>query len=865
VSVLDARATARKSVESVFDIAEADGVALYWWDDRQRVLTPLAHAGPLLEEKELPVIHPGQGLIGAAFLEHRSILLDEEYADSPYMTAWARDYGVRSEYAVPLLARGRMLGVLSVMYGHARGIDPSVRPAIELSAKGIAATLGVVRPLAEAERSVGESMTLAKLMRDTATHVDVNATCARVIETACRLTGADFGFVGVLEEGGAARSYGAWGLRARKGAGAGSLFVGLPAEDHGRTLVITRLPERPDVARAEFADAMAEGARTMLVAPLGEGAERLGSLVLGWRVDMEPTLRQISLAETLGGRASAVILHARAIERIVSQGHERRSAADLALVFDASLIIRYVSPSYRDVLGWDPSEMIGRRLFDCLLPDDVPKAEQHIMLSRLEHSGRIAAFSYRVRHGDGSTRVLESRGVNRSEDPVIGGWVLYGRDITSVRGLVSANGVADGSLSRLLDREAIEETLHFAAADAHAHRAGLALIIVDLDRFGAILGDVRSEVAEALLREAGDRLRSVLHGGDRIGRLGADELLVIAAHTDETAARERVDKLLHVMAQPFSIDGSEQCFSASIGVALYPTHGLDARTLLRHAGIAARAAKRSRFGSAFYDMESDRSAAARVLAVSALREAIAHGELRLHYQPIFDVRTGQVVQAEALCRWPTAPSGLETPDAFIPLAEHAGLIGSLTQWVIRNAVEQWARWRDIAPASLSINISMEDLSEPDLAERFERIFAETKVDPSRICLELTESALLIDVERSVRTLERLVALGVSFSIDDFGTGYTSLSYLKRFPISELKIDRSFVTNVERDPHDRTIVRSIIDLAHGLGLGVVAEGVESVGALDLLREWGCDRAQGHILAMPMSPEQFAERFFQASLR
>ena len=368
------------------------------------------------------------------------------------------------------------------------------------------------------------------------------------------------------------------------------------------------------------------------------------------------------------------------------------------------------------------------------------------------------------------------------------------------------------------------------------------MILVDLDRFGAILGDVRSEVAERLLRETGDRLRSVLHGGDRIGRLGADEFLIIASHADEAAARERVDNLSHVMAEPFAVDG-ERRFPASIGVALYPAHGLDARTLLRHAGVAAREAKRSRLGSAFYDMESDRSAAARVLAVSALREAIAHDELRLHYQPIFDVRTGEVVQAEALCRWPTAPSGLETPDAFIPLAEHAGLIGSLTQWVIRNAIEQWARWRDIAPASLSINISMEDLSEPDLPERFERILANTKVDPSRICLELTESALLIDVERSVRTLKRLVALGVSFSIDDFGTGYTSLSYLKRFPVSELKIDRSFVTNVERDPHDRAIVRSIIDLAHGLGLGVVAEGVESVGALDLLREWGCDRAQG----------------------
>jgi diguanylate cyclase (GGDEF)-like protein/PAS domain S-box-containing protein len=868
LSVLGARATARESVESIFDIAKADGVALYWWDDGQRVLIPLAHAGSLLKEKGLPVVHPGQGLIGSALRDRRPILLEDEYAASPYMTAWVDDYGIRSEYAVPILFRKRALGVLSVMYGHERKIDLLIRRAIELAAKLIVPTLGVARLLAQAEHSVSESMTLAKLLADTATRADVHATCARITETACRLTGADYAFIDVLEEGGAVCRYGAWGVRASEGKAdvRGHLIAGVPGPDQERTQVFTRLPERPDANRAEFSDSVAQKARVIIVTPLGEAARRLGSLVVGWRVDIEPTLRQIALAETLGRRASTILTQARAIERIAALEYGSYAAADLAVVVDASLLIRYASPSYRSVLGWEPAEMIGRRFFDFVVPDDVAKAEQHVMLSRLENSGRIEPFYYRVRHGDGSTRVLESRGVNRSDDPVIDGWLLYAQDITSLplRRFLGNGRLVDRSLSKLLDREAIDEVLHFAAADAHAQRSSLALILVDLDRFGAVVGDMRSEVAEGLLREAGDRLRSVLHGGDRIGRLGSDEFLIIASHADEAAAQERVDKLLHIMEAPFHVDGDEQRFPVSVGVALYPAHGLDARTLLRHVGIAAHAAKRSRCGGMFYDEESDRSAEARVAAVSALREAIAHGDLRLHYQPIFDVRTMQVVQAEALCRWPTAPIGLGTPDAFIPLAEHAGLIGSLTQWVIRNAVEQWAHWRDIAPSSLSINISMEDLSDPDLADRFERIFAETRVEPSRICLELTESALLLDVERSVRTLERLVALGVSFSIDDFGTGYTSLAYLKRFPVHELKIDRSFVTNVERDQHDRTIVRSIIDLAHGLGLGVVAEGVESVGALDLLREWGCDRAQGHILAMPMPPEEFAERFFQSSL-
>jgi diguanylate cyclase (GGDEF)-like protein/PAS domain S-box-containing protein len=815
--------------------------------------------------------------VGAAFQERRSILLDVEYATSPYMTAWARDYGIQSEYAVPLVVRRRVVGVLSVMYGHTCGIDPGLQRVIELTAKQIAPTLIIMGLLAEAEHSVNESVTLAKLIRDTAAHVDVDVTCARITETACRLVGADYGIVGVLEQDGVAHSYGAWGTRVSqwKAGNKQHLFAGM-STDNGHTLVLTNLPVRSDAAREEFAGALAEGARTIMLIPLiGEGTERLGSLLLGWRVDVEPTLRQIALVETLSRHAVAVIMHARAIERIVGQQREHsreehyralaEHATDLVMVFDASLIVRYAGSSYRSVLGWEPAAMIARRLFDFVLPDDIPMVERQILSSRLSNSGRIESFRFRVRHGDGSTRVLQACGVNRSDDPVIAGWLLHSHDVTAgeLQILPGGSGVSEDSLAKLLDRGAIEETLHSAAAEAHAHRSSLALIMVDLDRFGSITGDVRFEITDRLLREVGDRLRSVLRGGDRIGRLGADEFLIIAPHADEVSARSRADMLLHIMEEPFHIDGDEHRFAANIGITLYPAHGLDARTLLRHAGIAVRTAKRSRLGCALYDMESDRSASARVLAVSALRDAIAHNELMLHYQPIFDVRGGQVVQAEALCRWPSAPSGLEAPDTFIPLAEHAGLIGALTQWVVHSAIDQWARWGSVAPASLSINISMEDLADPELADRFERIFEKTGVEASRICLELTESALLIDVEHSVRTLERLVRLGVTCSIDDFGTGYTSLSYLKRFPVRELKIDRSFVIDLENDTHDRTIVRSVIDLAHGLGLGVVAEGVETLGALDLLRGWGCDRAQGRILAPPMPPEAFAARFFQES--
>ncbi len=244
-----------------------------------------------------------------------------------------------------------------------------------------------------------------------------------------------------------------------------------------------------------------------------------------------------------------------------------------------------------------------------------------------------------------------------------------------------------------------------------------------------------------------------------------------------------------------------------------------------------------------------------VHAVEALRDAIEQDRLVLHYQPIFDVRSLRVSQAEALCRYPHAPSGLAQPDTFIPLAERTGLIGALTDWVMRHAISQWGRWNHAGPTRLAINLSMKDLAEPDLVERFKELFALTGVAPSQVCLELTESALLSDGKHCARILSELTETGVHFSIDDFGAGYTSLSYLKRFPVHELKIDRSLVTDVEHDHRNGTIVRSIIDMAHELNLRVVAEGVESPATLDRLREWGCDYAQGYHLAEAMPAETF----------
>jgi diguanylate cyclase (GGDEF)-like protein/PAS domain S-box-containing protein len=870
-NIVDARAAARTCVESILAVGEADGAVLYWWDEEQRTLVSLAYAGPIFGVKAPPIMHPGQGAVGVAYNQRHPILIDD-YADSPYVTAWARDYWVESECAVPLIVRRRVLGVLSLMYRRPRVIDPSLQRMVELAAKQVAPTITVMGLLVEAEHSVSESVTLAKMIHDTATDVDISSTCARITETACRLVGADYGAIGVLEPDGTVIFHGVWGARVPKWRSARGqhLFAGL-GEDRGRTVVITRLPERSDVLREEFANSCAEGARTVMVTPLEASSDRIGSLLVGWRVDVEPTLRQTILVETLAKHATGTIVHAREIQRIIDRHHHEHSreehyraladhALDLVIVFDANLVVHYASPSYRAVLGWEPRMMIGRGVLDFVLPVDLPMVERQLARARTANAEGIDTFCFRVQHSDGSTRILESRGVNRTGDPIISGWLLHSHDVTERKDLSDAPASFGGPLAKLVDRSMIEDVLHLVAMNGDEATSSMALIVVDLEHFGSVTRDLPNDVSDRLLHEVSDRLRSVLRGGDRIGRLGADEFVIVTLHADDIVVRECVNALIQVMQKRFDVEEKGRNFSVSVGVALYPMHGLDVETLLRHANTAARLAKRAHSGFAFYDMEGNRSAAARVLAVSALREAIAQDQLILQYQPIFDVSTQRVVQLEALCRWPSAPSGLKMPGAFIPLAEHTGLIAGLTDWVMRNAVAQLARWGATVPVGAALNISMENLSEPDLAERLKDMLARAGVDPSLICLELTESALLVDVERSARTLSDLVKLGVRFSIDDFGTGYTSLSYLNRFPVQELKIDRSFVSNLVEDERNRTIVRSIIELAHGLGLHVVAEGVEVPETLGLLREWGCDYAQGYLLAPALPAEQIVSRFF-----
>jgi EAL domain-containing protein (putative c-di-GMP-specific phosphodiesterase class I) len=306
----------------------------------------------------------------------------------------------------------------------------------------------------------------------------------------------------------------------------------------------------------------------------------------------------------------------------------------------------------------------------------------------------------------------------------------------------------------------------------------------------------------------------------------------------------------------FPLEGHRIALGASIGIALAPEHAADSETLLRFADVAMYVAKRGGGGLEIYSAAQDTHTAERIAVVAELRQALDDRQLVLHYQPTIDVSSGRVKGVEALVRWHHPRRGLVPPDQFIPLAEETGVIGALTYFVLDEALRQCRAWQDAGlDLSMSVNLSMRNLHDPQLADTLAAMLLDSGVDPSRITLEITESMIMAHPKRALAVLEHLRSLGVRMSIDDFGTGYSSMAYLKRLAVDALKIDRSFVRTLATDASDRAIVRSTIELAHNLGLQVVAEGVEDQLSYHQLAGLGCDLAQGYYMGRPMPAAEF----------
>ena len=405
------------------------------------------------------------------------------------------------------------------------------------------------------------------------------------------------------------------------------------------------------------------------------------------------------------------------------------------------------------------------------------------------------------------------------------------------------------------DQPATPHATAAQAAIAQASQRPLAVLMLDLDRFKHVNDVLGYAFGDQLLEAVAQRLRQVVRDGDSIARLGGDEFALLMPGADVATAEALAQRLAQAFEQPLTLGEHTVDLSAGIGIAVWPLHATDGDTLLSRAEVAMYAAKRRTAGAQVYDPAVDTASALNLSLLTELKRAVDGDELRLYLQPKIDIASGALIGAEALVRWQHPTRGLVPPMDFIPFAEQTGFIRQLTLWVLDAAASELATLGPLGVRCISVNLSTRDLMDQDLPDKLEAILRRRQAKAEGLCLEITESAIMDDPQRAEATLNRLAERGYKLSIDDFGTGYSSLAYLKRLPVAELKIDKSFVMGMARDKGDATIVRSTIDLAHNLGLSVVAEGVESAAILALLHELRCDEGQGFHMSKPLPIADF----------
>jgi diguanylate cyclase (GGDEF)-like protein/PAS domain S-box-containing protein len=517
-----------------------------------------------------------------------------------------------------------------------------------------------------------------------------------------------------------------------------------------------------------------------------------------------------------------------------------------------------LNAAFKTLTGWAPEEWIGKSFAPIVHPDDLSVALD--VLKRVL-GGETASFELRIKSKSGDYLIAEFSAAPLVEDGRITGLLGVGRDVTEKRKAqetIRQLAYHDG-LTGLPNRALFEDRLQVALAQAQRQRQMVAVMFLDVDRFKLVNDTMGHSGGDILLKSVAEELSGAIRDGDTVARVGGDEFtLLLPAINGEGDAVVVAERILETIKHPRFVEGQEFSVTTSIGITIFPQDGSDVDTLLRNADTAMyRAKERGRDNFQLYTPAMNAAVMQRLSLENDLRHAVERGELLLHYQPVADVTSGQIVGAEALVRWDHPQRGRLEPDDFISLAEETGLIVPIGQWVLREACLQARAWQDagFAPVRLGVNLSARQLHHKGLVNLVTEVLDESGISPDWLQLEITEGDVMSNVEFIIGVLHRLRGMGVSISVDDFGTGYSSLSYLKRFPIDSVKIDRSFVRDLATDPSDAAIVTTVISMARNLNLRVVAEGVETNEQLDFLRRRACDEYQGYLVSRPVPGQAF----------
>ena len=598
------------------------------------------------------------------------------------------------------------------------------------------------------------------------------------------------------------------------------------------------------------------GLRSVIGFPVRSGRRVVGVIALNSRTERRLDEGLLAVMNDVGSQIGEFVERKRAEGALQESEKRMRSVLDNVsdglVTIDSEGRIESVNPSVVQLFGYTPEELIGQ--------------QAEVLIATANRGGFMEYVQHRVRKELPASGTHETMG-RRKEGSlfplefIVSSMKLGSRHlfIATLRDISERKAHTDAleyqalhdALTGLPNRSLFNDRLRQALLAARRNRQSFGVLLLDLNRFKDINDAFGHDRGDSLLQEVAARIRGALRATDTVARLGGDEFAVLTteAKNPESIVAAAL-KILTSLEAPFAIGDQMVESGASIGIALYPQHGDDPATLLRRADVAMYVAKRSGLGHTVYSPEHEAQAFKRSGLAGELRRSIAQGELVLHYQPQMKLSSGATYGVEALVRWNHPREGMLPPDRFIPMAEDTGMIRPLTDWVLDSALRQLRAWMDSGMTlSMAVNISPQSVEDPSLVETVARALSTWGIEPSRLTLEVTESVAMAGA--AGKALHNLSDMGVQVSLDDFGTGYSSLLYLKRLPVSEIKIDRSFVSGLASDGDSAAIVRSAVGLGHNLGLRVVAEGLQDRHAEAILMDSGCDAAQGFLIGRPVS--------------